>query len=231
VSDRADFYESYGAFKDYATPGLKAKHIRRYDALFWDPAGCAPDMRVLELGCGLGQFLLYLRAKGVGDFLGIDQDAAIEAHLPDAVHGHFKCCDIETFLSAEPFSGPYDRIVLFDVLEHFTAADGAALLGRLGKILTLGGRIVVKVPNMGSPWGAQHQYGDLTHKCAYTPKSLRQLALSAGLRCIGCHPVIEGSPSRRIFDTALHGLLSRVLLSPPEIWTANFLAVLETEAP
>lgn len=223
----ADFYATYERFKDYATPSLKAKHVQRFDAAFWRPAACKSDMTVLEVGCGLGQFLLYLKAKGVADFLGIDQDAALKAHLPEAVRDNFEIADIRDFLSAGAGGRSFDRIALFDVLEHFTPEDGARLLTGLAGILRPGGRIVVKVPNMASPWGAQHQYGDLTHKTGYGPKSLRQLALAVGLQCTACHPVIEGSPSRRFFDRLIHGILSRVLLSPPEIWTANVIAVFE----
>ena len=67
-----DFYASYERFKDYVTPNLEEKQIRRYDRDFWEPAGCTADMAVLEVGCGTGLFLAYLGAKGVGDFLGIE---------------------------------------------------------------------------------------------------------------------------------------------------------------
>jgi SAM-dependent methyltransferase len=228
MSDGADidFYAAYGRFKDYATPGLKAKHIRRFDELFWKPAVCAPHMAVLEVGCGLGQFLLYLKAKGVADFLGFDQDPGLAAHIPEAVRGHFRVADVWGFLADRDDGRTFDRIVLFDVLEHFAPADGARLLAGLAARLRPGGRLVVKVPNAASPWGAQHQFGDLTHKAAYTPKSLRQLALAAGLDCLVSLGDEAGSPRRRLTDRLVHRLLSALLASPPPIWSANFVAVL-----
>lgn len=224
---KSDFYASYGAFKEYATPGLRPKHVKRFDRLFWIPAACDPAMAVLEIGCGLGQFLLYLREKGVADFLGIDQDPQLEVHIPEQVRDHFRIADVWQFLESGIEPGRFDRIALFDVLEHFASEDGVTLLSGLRGLLKPGGRVVVKVPNAASPWGAQYQYGDLTHRTAFAPGSLRQIAVAAGLVCLGCHPEAEGSPIRRFFDKALHGFLSHVLLAPPEVWTANVIAVFE----
>ena len=87
----------------------------------------------------------------------------------------------------------------------------------------------VQVPNMSSPWGAQHQFGDLTHKTAYTPGSMRQMAITAGLKSIACYPQIGGSRSRIILGSILHAVLSKALSEPPEIWSGNFITILERE--
>ena len=79
---------------------------------------------------------------------------------------------------------------------------------------------------MASPWGAAYQYGDLTHKAAYTPDSLRQVAIVAGLAVERCWPHREGSPPRQVTDRLFHALLGRLVASPPEIWTANLFALL-----
>lgn len=222
-----DFGDTYGRFKAYATPRLDAKRIRRYDHRFWRPAGCTPTMAVLEIGCSTGLFLAYLRAKGVGDLLGIDRDPEVAAHLPEAVADDFRQADAIGFLEAGAEGRRFDRVAMFDVLEHFPPQDGARLLRLVAGVLKPGGRVVVKVPNMSSPWGAKYQFGDLTHRAAYTPDSLRQLALACGYGEISCYPDVEGSPVRRLTDRLFHGLLSRLLASPPEIWSANFLALLD----
>ncbi len=222
-----DFYAQYGRFKEYETPHLGEKQIHRFDRDFWTPAACATTMAVLEIGCGTGLFLAYLKEKGVTDFLGIDRDKKLRGFIPAAAADHFHAEDVTTYLEDGGGGRTFDRIVLFDVLEHFTAAEGVGLLKGLSGLLRPEGRILVKVPNMGSPWGAKYQYGDLTHKAAYTPSSLRQLALAADLRCAACFPHLEGSPSRRLYDKIFHGLLNRILASPPEIWSANVFALLD----
>ena len=189
-------------------------------------------MACLEIGCGTGLILAYLAAKGVENLRGIDHDPELEAVVPAQVRDHFQVADVWSFLAENRSdAGTYDRILLFDVLEHFDAEEGCRLLRELAGALKPGGRIHLKVPNAGSPWGIQFQYGDLTHKTAYTPESLRQQAVAAGLRCLEIYPQKLGSPARQFWEGLVHGLLDRLLASPPEIWQGNFYAVLETADP
>ena len=225
-SSNIDFYETYARFKEYAAPSPSAKVTKRFDEELWQPAGCGKDMSFLEIGCGSGHFLAYLRDKGVAEFLGIDHDSALASHVPAMLADHFRVADVWEFLESNSGERRFDRIVMLDVLEHFTAEDGARLLGGLARILRPGGRIVIRVPNMSSPWGAQYQFGDLTHRAAYNPTSMRQLAAASGYACITCYPHRQGSTSRGFLDRLFHALLSRLVMTPPEIWSANFFAIL-----
>jgi 2-polyprenyl-3-methyl-5-hydroxy-6-metoxy-1,4-benzoquinol methylase len=222
-----EFEATYRRFKAYATPVLAAKHRQRFDDEFWIPSGCEATMSVLEVGCGTGLFLAYLEAKGVADFLGIDKDKDLAGHLPRAVAANVRLIDVWEFLEQGADGRRFDRVVMTDVLEHFTAEDAVRLLRLLSGVLKAGARVVVRVPNMGSPWGAAYQYGDLTHKAAYTPDSMRQLALASGFACSAVYPHRQGNPVRRVLDAAFHGLLARLISSPPEIWSANFYAILD----
>ena len=220
-------YETYAAFKGYSTPTVGPKHIKRFDREVWEPATFRADHRVLELGCGTGLFLAYLEAKGVAEFLGIDQDPALAGVVPEPVRGNFRVADIWAFLEQASGEGDrFDRIALFDVLEHFDAEAGCQLLMKIKDVLAPDGAIVVKVPNAGSPWGQQFQYGDLTHKTAYTPESMAQQAVAAGLICRKAYPHRLGSPARRRWEALLHGILDRIVTTPPDIWEGNFYAVL-----
>lgn len=221
---------TYGDFKAYSTPRLGAKHARRFEGEFWRPTACAAGMSVLEIGCGTGLFLAYLRSRGIEDFVGIDIDPRLAEVVPAAVRDRFRAVDVWAFLAEDPAPGPFDRVAMFDVIEHFTADDAARLLEALRPRMRPGGRLVLKTPNAASPWGLQYRYGDLTHKAAFTPGSLRQLALSAGWRCTAVYPHRLGSPSRVLRDRLLHRFLAYMVATPPELWTANFLAVLEPAA-
>lgn len=225
-----DFYKVYAAYKRYQTPLVMAKHVRWYDREFWAPAGCTPDTSVLEIGSGTGEFLAYLRRKGVKRFLGVERDrdavAVMEPALKDRVH----VGDAWEFLARGDGGGPFDRVVMLDVLEHFSAADGVRLLEKIKGVLAPNGLVVVRVPNMASPWGGMHQFSDLTHKTAYTPGSLEQLALAAGYEAAAFLPQRRGSPFRRIAEDCLHWLLSRVLTTAPQVWTPNVIAVLRPAA-
>lgn len=224
-------YASYDRFKGYVTPTLGAKLQRRLDREVWRPGNCTTRMSFLEVGCGTGEILLYLRAKGVSDFLGIDRDPNLARVIPETVRDHFRVVDAETFASSEAGLRRFDRILMFDVLEHFPPSEVVDILRTLDARLNPNGRIIVKVPNAGSPWGARYQYGDLTHRAAFTPGSLRQAAVAAGLVCESCYAQRRGTRFRLAADALLHWGLSKILLTPPELWSANMYAVFRTTKP
>lgn len=219
-------YTSYASYKHYETPSLSSKDIARFDAEIWNPAQCSPVHAFVEIGCGTGSFLAYLAQKKVSAFLGIDHDAALADIVPEAVRPHFSCRGVWDLL-ADPQTGPFDRVVLLDVLEHFSADEGVRLLDALRPRMNKGGRVIVKVPNVSSPWALQWQFGDLTHRTAFTPLSLRQMGVAAGFDLTAAWPQRRGSKRRMITDALVHRFLSWALLNPPPIWSANFYGMLE----
>lgn len=222
-------YGTYASYKGYSPPQLGAKHARRFHDEVWQPAQCDAAMSFLEIGCGTGLFLTYLASKGVDRFLGIDHDPALANVVPAQVRANFSCRDLWEVL-ADPALVPFDRVVALDVLEHFSADEALRLLVAIRDKLTVDGRIVLKVPNAASPWGLNHQFGDLTHRTAFSPLSMRQLADAAGLGVAMIMGQRQGSRRRRLTDALVHRFLSWSLLTPPEIWSANFYAVLEKKA-
>ena len=224
-----DFYNVYADFKRYQTPVIREKHIRWYDQEFWIPVGCTPETTVLELGSGTGEFLSYLRLKGVNNFRGVEQDTNAIAVMETGLSEHVFEGDIWDFFEQETSDRLFGCVVMLDVLEHFSAGDGVRLLQKIKSVLMPGGCVVIRVPNMSSPWGGIHQFADLTHKTAFTPNSLEQLGQAAGFKALLFLPQRRGSPIRRFAESILHGFLSKVLAVTPVIWTPNMIAVLEKE--
>ncbi len=222
-----DFYDSYNQYKSYSTPDLQAKIIQQFDKEFWQPTNCTSEFSILEIGCGTGLFLSYLKHKNVKNFIGIDSDAELKNFIPADVLAHFKNVNILDEGERAIVNQKFDIIVMFDVLEHFEPNDAVKLLLIMSTMLNKNGLIVARLPNAASPWGLSYQYGDLTHRAAYSPLSLRQLALASGFECTRCYEQITGSPKRRLLDNLLHKFLSSILMNPPEIWSANFFGILK----
>jgi 2-polyprenyl-3-methyl-5-hydroxy-6-metoxy-1,4-benzoquinol methylase len=220
------FYETYGDAKGYETPDLNAKHIAKFDKEVWEPSQVQKSMSCLEIGCGTGHFLSYLHHKGVEDIKAIDLDPNLTDIIPEHVRPYFEATDIFEFLNNAPSDKLYDRIFMFDVLEHFSAEDGRKLLISLGQIMAPRGEIVLKMPNASSPWGLKYQFGDITHITCYTPGSIRQMAVSAGLVCRKCYPHVLGNRSRIKTDKLVQIILNKLIAEPLEIWEGNFFAIL-----
>lgn len=221
----SDFYQSYGRFKQYQTPVLSAKIVKRLDQEVWIPTACRASHRYLELGCGTGQFLAYLAAKGVREIVGADHDPELAKVIPETARPYFRQGDIRDVLADEKL-GKFDRVMLFDVLEHFPAKEGWEVLEAIRRHLKPGGKLVLKVPNAASPWGIQYQHGDLTHQTAYTPLSLRQMAEASGYTLERVYAPSGGSPRRKITESMVNGFLRWALTAPPDLLSANMYGIL-----
>lgn len=110
--------------------------------LYYRLAPAAPA-RVLDYGCGGGEFLLRMKRLG-HQVTGVDFDPAslararasgLEVFLPDE-------------LDAAELRGQFDLVALAHVIEH--VSDPARLLRCLRSLLRPGGRIYLEAPNAGA---------------------------------------------------------------------------------
>ena len=185
-------------------------------------------MSVLELGCGNGLFLRFLQHMGVENFLGVDGDPRVLEEMPESLKTRVKISDFSAFFSSD-CQEKYDRIVLFDVLEHFSPEDGVGLLASLKGRLKEGGRVVVRVPNVASPFGLNLQYNDVTHRTAYTPGSIAQVARAAGCEIVAIRPQSYSSWGKEVREKLLTATLNWFLAMPPTVWSPLMIAVLEAK--
>jgi SAM-dependent methyltransferase len=102
----------------------------------------APGRRVLEVGCGVGQFLSFLKSRGF-EACGVEPSAqAVEiAHKQDldVIQGEM----VDWVRARERAS--FDSVVLVNVLEH--VPDPSELLTLIRGVLVPGGVVCVRVPN------------------------------------------------------------------------------------
>jgi len=102
--------------------------------------------RVLDVGCGYGSLVNFLRGRGF-EAEGWDADAAsVDVARRLFPSAPISLRRIEDALDSE--TGAYDSIVLKDALHHLVAeADIERAFDRIGRLLRDGGRLVVTDPN------------------------------------------------------------------------------------
>jgi SAM-dependent methyltransferase len=217
-------------YRAYARHGqgvvLAAKHMRQFRKDFVAASQFDARMSVLELGCGNGLFLKFLQAFGVRDFEGVDGDPRVIQEMPPEIGRRVTVAQFDAYFAQPNAVRSFDRIVMFDVLEHFAVNDAVPLLRDAAALLKDDGRVVIRVPNVASPFGLTMQYNDVTHCTAYTPGSLRQVAEAAGLVPVSFRRQTHSSWLKDVREQCLTGILSWFLAAPPMIWTPNFIAVL-----
>ncbi len=136
--------------------------------------------RVLEAGCGLGNFTEKLLDRDA--VIAVDIEAACIQRLKDR-YGHrdnlhaFVCGVLDPEFRALARFQP-DSCVCLNVLEH-VEDDGAAIRA-LASVLVPGGRIVLLVPAFQALYGPIDR--NLGHQRRYTRGAIRALAANNGLR-------------------------------------------------
>jgi 2-polyprenyl-3-methyl-5-hydroxy-6-metoxy-1,4-benzoquinol methylase len=151
-------------------------HGERGSAFRWVPG----NVRVLDIGCGVGATLAYHRNRGC-EAIGMEADGNVQAiarrYGLDIRQGIFDGTQFE--------SGYFDYVTLDQVAEHVT--DPHALMRGIARVLKPGGTVIVTTPNpkslsarvFGRKWLNWHTP---YHVQFYTRHSLRKVAESAGLK-------------------------------------------------
>lgn len=134
--------------------------------------------RVLDAGCGIGNFVELLRGRA-DEVLAVDLSPRNIAVLRERFQGAPNVEVLQVDLDAERAAlraREVDAIVCLDVLEHLD--DDAGLVRSFHGILPPGGALFVKVP--ACPWlfGTLDEESD--HRRRYTKRGLVELVRAAG---------------------------------------------------
>jgi 2-polyprenyl-3-methyl-5-hydroxy-6-metoxy-1,4-benzoquinol methylase len=119
------------------------------------PLGRRTGLRVIDIGCGFGDLLIYLRSRGC-ETLGVDLDprsAAQAAHYGVDIR-------VGTVSDLALPAASFDVAVMCHSLEH--VPDPSADLREVARILKPGGRLHIAVPN-GASAGLQIEGRDWAH--------------------------------------------------------------------
>lgn len=145
------------------------------------------NCRVLDLGCGMGNYVYAARKCGYRDVTGVDASESVVSYCRK---NGLRCvqADAQGFLKTH--RGQYDVILFNDVIEHFKKEEMFEVLSLLRQALKEGGRVIIKTMNLSNPvTGAASMFLDLTHETGFTETSMRQVLLAASFQKV----VIKGA--------------------------------------
>ena len=190
--------------------------------------------KILDVGCGCGHFLYYLKRMGYLDASGIDVSPQQVEYCLKTAGVKASRANASEFLKGK--DGYYDFISMMSMLEHLPKDSVVPMLRTVHAALKDGGTLIVVVPNMASIIGASLRYRDFTHECGFTETSLNQVLWLAGFReveLLSMPPKTSPSTWKQAFRSPMqkiaHGLLGLAYRCegyyPPKVLTPGLKAV------
>jgi len=137
------------------------------------------NWRCLDIGCGYGNFLGYLRDCGVTQFCGVDSsDAAVAVARRQFGDKHAVCADVFEFLAES--RGTYQLISALDFVEHLKKDELFQFLELANKVQTPGGLVLIRTPNANGLFGMAARYNDITHEVCFSTTAIADVLTGRG---------------------------------------------------
>lgn len=141
-------------------------------------AGRLKGASLLDVGCSSGWFERWAASKGCGRMVAIDLDRrALGSAMEEAPEAAYLGA---SSLAMPLRNGSFDKVVLWEVLEHLPERSEGAALREINRVLKCGGRLYLSTPNRTfwacaldpAWWLASHRH--------YSAERLKRLAEDAG---------------------------------------------------
>ena len=153
----------------------------------WQGRLVTPELgrRVIELGCGIGNFTGTLLDRDLVIALDIDPNCTerLAERYRNRRNLHTVTCDAGNYAFSDLARFHPDSCVCLNVLEHIE--DDRAAIAGMASVLTPGGVIALLLPAFPSLFGPIDE--NLGHHRRYTRHSISTLAAAAGLRVKKAH--------------------------------------------
>mgnify|MGYP003647639721 CR=1 FL=1 len=174
-------YEQYASVCRSSGGVFNEKEAMRYAAGFsryfdgWLPP--EKNANILDLACGSGRTLYFLKKKGYSNICGVDISEE-QVALARQVTNNVTVGNVLEFLTGK--QSKYDLIFAQDIVEHLTKNEVFDMLEACQNALAPGGRLILSSPNAESPMFGFRRYGDFTHEICITPSAVSHVLKIVG---------------------------------------------------
>jgi len=177
VNVRKEIYQSY--VLKFKTHHLRRDERRINEYWSWCDFKFLPILEtldkkapIMELGCGPGYLMEWLRNKGFDSVKGIDISKE-QIQIAKSVDLVAEVADVFKYLSVKRET--FSAIIAIDFIEHFSKEELFTLFPLLYKSLKQNGLLLLQTPNGQGLFPGHVIYGDLTHQTIFAEDSLRQI--------------------------------------------------------
>ena len=156
------------ASSDYTkTRNLTKKYlIRNY--MKYIPAD--KNVRILDLGCGLGHYVWALKELGYKNVIGVDTS---ESNVNFCLSEGLEVVQDDAMRFLNVHKEEFDVIIFNDIIEHFTKQEVIEILDLIRSSLKPNGIVITKTDNVANPFtGVSGRYIDITHEVGFIDLSL-----------------------------------------------------------
>jgi SAM-dependent methyltransferase len=144
------------------------------------------NIKILDIGCGMGFFLMALRKNGYLNAFGIDSDRAQIASCEAKQLSVMYSPDSIQYLGEH--GEDFDLITAFDVIEHVPPAEQIRFIRCIYQALKHPGKCLLTTPNATSFLAAHNRYVDYTHQSLFTTVSIDFILFNGGFKKIDVRP-------------------------------------------
>lgn len=210
----------YGSYSDthavYSNTELSESAGRQFQFRHFLQNNLPPNKatRVLDFGCGDGSLLNEAEGLGYLNLTGVDVSAGMISLAQSKTSAAVHAADGLAFL-AKCEEGAFDVIIAFDVLEHFTRPELLTAAKTFFRALSVGGTLLLHLPNGASPFHGRIRWGDVTHEQAFTRNSLAQVLEPVGFKNIAAY---EDAPITHGLKSLIRTMLWKLLRIQSVTW-------------
>lgn len=183
ITKRGEFDNYLNSRFERANKGEIERYFYEFDRNYSNFLPANKEALILDIGCGMGQFIKYLREKGYINVIGIEiGQEAVDYCKKNNIENINKIDNINEFINNNV--NKFDLIILKSVIAHFKREDVILNLQLIRNALKDGGAIIVETFNMSVFTGVFALYDDYTHKLGFNEESLYQVLYESGFNDI-----------------------------------------------